>query len=1214
MNIKQLSIRTVPYSRTLATVLRWLTVGMVFLGVNSAIAQSFVYIEHKPTKLKAHSCSTADGTAVTAENNSVTSHCAQWEVVNRGDFFHLKNRSSQKFIRPDTGDNGSPIVVRPNTWTGNWTQWSLQDTGDGFGHLVNRATSKHVYVAASGEGSNLVQQPSAWSGDFTRWVLKPVDSDPEPTATPTVTPTATSTPVVVITSTPTTTPTATPTTTPTATPTVTATPTPTITQEPGSSTVEAESGVLAGIAATYSDGAASGGQGVAFLSEPGASVSFSNVRAADTMIVTYASQQTGGLSVSVNSADVGNINFSSTGAWTGAYTTATMSVNIPQNATVQFFFDSGDAAMNIDKVEFVLGGPTPEPTATATPGPDDTPTPEPTPTGCGAPDVDPAADLGEGYVVGITSDGIFYHRAMSGQSPSFAQLNVLSHGDNAGLPEVGPFEFEEQHLSNLIYQRYQNQIDNVDANTTYTVEVRIQGDQYDTGQCTPQWQFKPGEGAATSACFLVDSDNPTGPVTPRASVSMVVTNANNNKARLTGGAGSEFPDHALYTTTGNCTGGCLDTWPMLTVANPENLIGAGGVTGSFGTTVVNVTTQDACGEDIVTSYNQVTYNGEKLYFYSGDSDPASTAGASIPGWDLADADLVPQMPLIANPLPALRSPAIGGTPGSHGYVFDLDGSSITVRMGLGMQLLVHPSRYVDGVGEILVGTLGNNDFQMWCSNNQIQWHKGDLDPTSIGQFEGIVPGSCYGDYYYFFRFEKKGPVNNDPGSRWTYSGLFTTAGSRVDPNNFPAASGQTRTANWFRFRHPHAHDGNTEAIFDSQNNSSLLAGLARFESSVSSSGNSTDINPGVGPIRIEALENGAIQNGVPVYNYNTGTCCGTAFSYGNVISYEITAVTGGISSQTYNTHQHIVVGDGYNSPLGDPRLTLAGVASTNMVFSDAGSHIALEKNAVFTQHVTTLTSASDVDNFLRGHHVFHGVNPDAPGSTQLHEILIGNDTCGNCHFRDGRGSEVVQTPSGPRIAPPVFGVGLLQHISTGGSAKMTWTGNVATVEQQVANALANDHGVSAGSLGGDLKLIEDYTRFLSVPNRQPGKIDQPGVAEGQVLFHEIGCASCHTENQRTSSSAPSWARNLTISPFTDMRTHNIGTGGSFRTAPLWGLGTNIDLLSRNGRALLLLHDGRARSLEAAITAHAGAASSVTSRYNNLSGADKTKIKDFLRSL
>ena len=952
--------------------------------------------------------------------------------------------------------------------------------------------------------------------------------------------------------------------------------------------IEAESGSLTGIAQTYNDGAASGGLGVAWLSEPGASVTVSTPNEnVNSVTIRYASELTGALTYQVNGSNAGTVSFSSTGSWVGQYQNVSFNVSIPANSNFTMIFENGNAAMNIDYFDFQTNsGPTPTPTGTVNP------TPTPDPGGCGNP-VDPAADLGEGYVYGMTTGGLVYHRAIPGHNPSFAILGLQSAGVN--LPETGPYEFTT--TTGDTYMRYEAQVDNVVEGQNYTLEIRLQGIG-DSGQCIHSINVQPGQGETSSPCYT-DGSGGAGITPTRASVDMVITDISSLSARLVGGSGSEKPDYALYTTSGSCnTASCLQNWPMLTVANPDNLVTTSGVTGTFSTQERSIEEEDDCGNIIVNTYHQVTFNGEGLYFYAGDSSPSSTSGQNVAGWFLATGQLIEQMPLIDTPAPALSTPILGLEPGSHGYTFDLDGSALTVRSGIGMQLLIHDTTYVDGVGSVLTA-IGNREFEFWCSNNQIQWHKSDLDPVAYGHHEATVPGPCYGDYYYFFRFAKRGPVNSDPGSRWTYSGLFTTAGNPIDPRIRPTTT--SHSANWFRFRHPHAHDGRTEEIGDAVSNNSLLSGLKRFTMTATDSGSGMNIVAnGVPPIRYEALENGHQPNFVPVYNYNQPSCCGDAFDYGNVISFEITAVTGGISSQTYTTHIHAIPGSGFDSPLGDPRLTLAGKASTNMVFSDSGSSVAGEKNAVFTQHLTTLTTEGQVDNFLNGFF-------------ELHQKSHGSDRCGRCHFLDGRGDLTVQTANGTRLPPPIFGVGLLEYIE-GAEVGFTWDGSVSTVVEQVHNALRADHGVEPSSIGGALTLIEDYTRFITVPNRKPAAHEDPAVAEGHVLFHQVGCSDCHKENQRTRSSAPAEFRNLHISPYTDMKRHNIGTGGSFRTAPLWGLGTNITLLQRNGRSLLLMHDGRASSVEQAISQHSGEASSVMSQYNALSSQERAAIAAFLKTL
>ncbi len=64
-----------------------------------------------------------------------------------------------------------------------------------------------------------------------------------------------------------------------------------------------------------------------------------------------------------------------------------------------------------------------------------------------------------------------------------------------------------------------------------------------------------------------------------------------------------------------CTGGCLETWPALTVATGETPSGGEGVTGTLGT----ITREDD-------GSLQVTYNGLPLYFFKNDTAPGDTAG------------------------------------------------------------------------------------------------------------------------------------------------------------------------------------------------------------------------------------------------------------------------------------------------------------------------------------------------------------------------------------------------------------------------------------------------------------------------------------------------------------------------------------------------------------------------------------------------------------
>jgi predicted lipoprotein with Yx(FWY)xxD motif len=74
--------------------------------------------------------------------------------------------------------------------------------------------------------------------------------------------------------------------------------------------------------------------------------------------------------------------------------------------------------------------------------------------------------------------------------------------------------------------------------------------------------------------------------------------------------------------TSNCTGGCLDTWPALTVPAGGTPVAGAGVTGTLGT----ITRSD-------TGTLQVTYNGLPLYFFKNDKAPGDANGVYT-NWDI----------------------------------------------------------------------------------------------------------------------------------------------------------------------------------------------------------------------------------------------------------------------------------------------------------------------------------------------------------------------------------------------------------------------------------------------------------------------------------------------------------------------------------------------------------------------------------------------------
>lgn len=261
----------------------------------------------------------------------------------------------------------------------------------------------------------------------------------------------------------------------------------------------------------------------------------------------------------------------------------------------------------------------------------------------------------------------------------------------------------------------------------------------------------------------------------------------------------------------------------------------------------------------------------------------------------------------------------------------------------------------------------------------------------------------------------------------------------------------------------------------------------------------------------------------------------------------------------------------------------------------------------------------------------------------------------------------------PRVAPPVFGLGLLQAVDeftilefedemdTDGdgisgkanyawdvvSASMKlgrfgWKASSTSVLQQSAGAYNEDMGITSfvfpyessygTALNNDNTLepeisdslmhaVEFYVRTLAVPARRD--VNEPMVQRGKKLINEMGCASCHRSEMRTATdmSFPE-VSNQRIFPYTDMLLHDMGegladhrpdhraTGMEWRTPPLWGIGLTQVV---NGHENFL-HDGRARSLEEAILWHGGEAALSRDRFKSLSIEDRAAVIAFLKSL
>jgi len=190
--------------------------------------------------------------------------------------------------------------------------------------------------------------------------------------------------------------------------------------------------------------------------------------------------------------------------------------------------------------------------------------------------------------------------------------------------------------------------------------------------------------------------------------------------------------------------------------------------------------------------------------------------------------------------------------------------------------------------------------------------------------------------------------------------------------------------------------------------------------------------------------------------------------------------------------------------------------------------------------------------------------------------------------------------------------------------------------QQTAAAYNQDIGITSSYEAGDTysghpidpeistQTVLDvvfYLRTLKAPI-QRNTADE-SVKAGRQIFINISCAKCHTPELKTGYSPIAALSQKTFFPYTDLLLHDMGTGlndgytegyalpEEWRTPPLWGLG--LSKQSQGGQ-YFLLHDGRAGTIEAAITLHGGEAENSRKQFLQLSAQDKQQLIRFLESL
>jgi cysteine-rich repeat protein len=198
-----------------------------------------------------------------------------------------------------------------------------------------------------------------------------------------------------------------------------------------------------------------------------------------------------------------------------------------------------------------------------------------------------------------------------------------------------------------------------------------------------------------------------------------------------------------------------------------------------------------------------------------------------------------------------------------------------------------------------------------------------------------------------------------------------------------------------------------------------------------------------------------------------------------------------------------------------------------------------------------------------------------------------------------------------------------------------WKAQVATLNDFSGEAYLNEMGITSPAFPAELNPqggpvvcdavpdpeddgsnVAAFTDFMTLLAPLPTGSRTPQTRRGRAVFRRIKCGACHLDKLRTGTSPISALSNRRVRAFSDFLLHDLGpgladgiaqgdaTGSEFRTAPLWGMGTSAPYL----------HDGRAGTLEEAITAHGGEAQATRDRFLALPGLERAALVAYLDSL
>ncbi|MBI1396766.1 MAG: thiol oxidoreductase [Betaproteobacteria bacterium] len=273
------------------------------------------------------------------------------------------------------------------------------------------------------------------------------------------------------------------------------------------------------------------------------------------------------------------------------------------------------------------------------------------------------------------------------------------------------------------------------------------------------------------------------------------------------------------------------------------------------------------------------------------------------------------------------------------------------------------------------------------------------------------------------------------------------------------------------------------------------------------------------------------------------------------------------------------------------------------------------------------------------------------------------------------GALPADTMTSLRLAPPVFGLGLLEAVPEesilalaesqrrlgfagrpnrvrdairGQSAlgRFGWKATQPSVRQQVAAAALHDIGATSSLFprqncpavqtlcthevpGNDPELtdaawddLESWSLGLGVPARR--NVNDPEVRRGATVFEDLKCAVCHVPTLRTADYFPRLPElsRQTFHPYTDLLLHDMGEGLADDRPDFEAGGRDwrtpplwgLGLSKTVNGNTALLHDGRARDVVEAILWHGGEAEVSRDAFRRLPRPDREALRRFLNAI